>query len=265
MKMRRTAVLFAGLLFIAAFMNFVPGSQSQEESTEWFEDYTINGSCSSNDNVEHRFWVNSTVVEIEINVSWPKGYGADINFWLEDSKGFHVDASESIANPDTLDIREFSDRGRWKLVIYPESCGSGTQVNYTANITVHHIARPALTISTSQTIEGENVTMNLSSPYESVIQYLFDFGDGTNSEWSQRFSHTKTYNESGNYTPRAKVRYNDGTESDWVEAGEIEVGTIEVAAEPEGPNMVLWMGFWLLLIGLLSFGLNLLYSKRKGI
>ena len=101
--------------------------------------------------------------------------------------------------------------------------------------------------------------MNLTSRYENIMQYFFDFGDSTNSGWRGLSNHTKPYNESGDYTPRAMVRYYDGTESDWVEAGEIEV-----AAEPEGPNMVLWTGFWLLLIGLLSFGLNLLYSKRKG-
>jgi hypothetical protein len=259
MIMRKAPGFIAIFFLLAAIINIIPLAGSQEVDIEWFENLSFEGSCSSG-NVPHRFSVNETVVEIDINISWPPGYGSDLNFWIENSSGFNVDASESFNNPEIMNIRTISERGRWTLWLYPESCGSSGQVNYTAHITLRNIALPELKVYTSKIEKGENVTMNLSSPYEYITHYFIDFGDGTNSGWSLLPIHTKTYIESGEYTPRAKVRYNDGTESDWVEAGEIEV-----VAEPEGPNMVLWMGFWLLLIGLLSFGLNLLYSKRKGI
>lgn len=259
--MRRTAVLFTGLLFLSVFMNFVPGSQSQEESTEWFESLSFEGSCSSG-NVEHRFQVDRTVVEIVINLSWAVGGGdSDLDMEVRDITNYYVvDTSSTENNPENIVIREFPNRGRWNLVVVPRACGTTGVAEYTVNLTLHNIVLPMLKVSVGEIEEKETISLNLTSPHENISHYLFDFGDGTNSGWSLLPDTTKTYNESGEYTPRAKVRYNDSTESDWVEAGEIEV-----AAEPEGPNMVLWIGFWLLLIGLLSFGLILLNSKRKGL
>lgn len=246
-------------LIINAVFNIMPSVVSQDIDIEWFEEHSVVGNCSSNENVEHRFWVNRTVVELEINVSWPQGYGADINFWLEDSVGNHVDASEAQVNPDTMNRREFQNRGRWKLVIYPYSCGPGGQVNYTANITVRHIVLPQLTISSTIIEEGENVSLNVSSSYDNIMGYFLDFGDGTNSGWSALSSHIITYNESGEYTPKAKVRYSDGTESEWV-----EMGAIEVEGEEEVPNLFPWVAFWLIFLSLLAFLISLRYDKKRG-
>jgi hypothetical protein len=261
MKMRRTAVLFAGLLLFAVFMNFVPGSQSQEESTEWYEEYGFTGNCSSG-NIEHRFQVDRTVVEIVVNLSWAAGGGeSDLDMEVRDITNYYVvDTSSTESNPENLVIRDFPNRGRWTLVVVPVACGTTGVAEYTVNLTLHNIVLPILKVSSGEIEEKETVTLNLTSPHEDISHYFFDYGDKTNSGWSLLPDTTKTYNKSGEYTPQARVRYDDGTESDWVEAGEIEV-----AAEPEGPNMVLWIGFWLLLIGVLSFGLNLAYSKKKGI
>jgi PKD repeat protein len=243
-------------LIVVSIIYIAPVANSQDGGAEWSEELFFEGSCSSG-NVPHRFSVNDTVVEIDINISWPQGDGSDLNFWIENSSGFNVDASESFNNPEIMKIRTISERGRWTLWLYPKSCGSSGQVNYTIRVTLRNIALPDLDVSTSQIEKGEKVTMNLSSQYEHITHYFIDFGDGTHSGWSLEPVHIKTYKEPGKYTPRAKVRYDDGLESEWVKADTIEVS--------QGPNMVLWIGFWLLLIGLLSFGVNLAYSKRKGL
>jgi len=257
--MRKSSGLVVVFFLLTAVMNIIPTAASQDGDIEWFEEYSIQGNCSSSGNVEHRFWVNRTVVEIDINVSWPSGYGADINFWLEDSTGYNVDASEAQVNPETMNVREFRARGRWKLVLYPYSCGSGTQVNYTANITVRHIVLPEMTLSTLKIQERENVTINVTSSYRNVTHFFIDFGDGTNSSWTLQLSHIKSYNESGDYKPRLMVRYSDGTESDWVEFGEIEV-----RGEEEVPNLFPWVAFWLIMISLIAFIVSLRYDKKRG-
>ena len=118
MIMRKTPGFVAIFFILAAIINIVPLAGPQEVDIEWFDRMSFEGSCSSG-NVPHRFSVNETVVEIDINISWPSGDGSDLNFWIENSSGYNVDASESFENPEIMNIRTISERGRWTLWLYP--------------------------------------------------------------------------------------------------------------------------------------------------
>ncbi|MCK4614565.1 MAG: right-handed parallel beta-helix repeat-containing protein, partial [Thermoplasmata archaeon] len=64
---------------------------------------------------------------------------------------------------------------------------------------------------------------NTTDPDGDEIYYLFDWGDGTNSTWLGPFESGKmaeaphTWNETGTYTIKVKVKDTYGAESDWAE------------------------------------------------
>ncbi len=107
---------------------------------------------------------------------------------------------------------------------------------------------------------GKNVTVSINSDYENASQYYFEFGDGTDSGGINQSSISKIYDSSGEYHPKAKLRYSDGIESDWVDAGSIEVrGDIQ---EVDLVLMAMMLRVILAMITVLAF---FTFKKRKGV
>lgn len=259
-SMRRSLALVITFSIMLQLVHLIPNVNPDDDETKWVENLTFEGSCSM-DNVYKRFQVNHTVVEIIVNLSWVTGVGwANLDMWVQDTNGNHVDASYSEQMPEIMNIRNFPNRGRWTVVITPKSCGSCGYANYTLNITMHNIILPDFEISNTQIEVKENVTMDITSIYENVSDYFFDFGDGTDSGWVVSNSTFKIYNKSGEYLPKAKVRYIDGTESDWVEAG-----SIEVKSEEKEPCLILWIIIWLGFLTLVIFLITILHDRKKEI
>jgi hypothetical protein len=72
----------------------------------------------------------------------------------------------------------------------------------------------------------QSVTLDASASYDpdgSVVAYLFDYGDGTNSGWTTSSKISKIYNNVGEYFVKVKVRDDKGSESDWSDAIKIKV------------------------------------------
>lgn len=227
---------------------------------EWEEKIVITGSCQD-DNIRRHIEVNRTAVEIIVNLTWDVEIGwADLNMWIEDTEGNFANASSSTDIPEIMVVREFKNRGRWTLVVVPYACGDGGAANFTANVTIRNIVLPELKISQAKIYSREQVNMSINSSYEQITHYFFDFGDDTDSDWINESSISKIYEKAGEYHPKAKVRYDDGTESDWVEAGAIEVEAIE--SEPDLLRIAVPYAIILIFLTIMTF---FIFKKRKGV
>jgi hypothetical protein len=238
----------------------IPNGYSEDSETEWEEHVTITGNCRD-DNVRKHIQMNRTVVEIVVNLTWEVENGwADLNMWIEDTEGNFANASSSTNIPEIMRVREFNNRGRWTLVVVPYACGDGGAANFTANVTIRNIVLPVLKLSTTKIYSREQVNMNIDSSYEQITHYFFDFGDDTDSDWINESSISKVYEKSGEYFPKAKVRYIDGTESDWVEAKSIEVEQIE--SEPDLLKIAIPYAFILIFLTIIMF---YIFKKRQSV
>lgn len=245
-------------IFLLQAVILFPNVVSEDGEVEWEEYIDIEGNLTT-ENVRNHFQVNRTVVEIHITLSYfsEEGY-ANLDMHVEDSEGYYVNVSNSQYIPEEMWVEEFPTRGRWTLVIYPYACAGCGKVYYYANITLRNIVLPELEVSTTQPEIGKEVVLSINSPYENISYYFFDFGDGTDSGWINRSSVSITYNESGEYHPKAKVRYSDDTESDWVDAG-----SIEVKEEKEGIDWLLMAFIYAVILAVITILSFLMLKKRK--
>jgi hypothetical protein len=234
------------IILLQAIILF-PNVASEDSEVEWEESINIEGNLTM-ENVRSHFQVNRTVVEIHIILTYysEEGY-ANLDMHVEDSEGYHVNVSNSQYIPEEMWVEEFPTRGRWTLVIYPYACAGCGKVNYYANITLYNVVLPELEVSKNNPEIGKEVTLSINSPYENVTQYFFDFGDDTDSGWTNKSSVSITYNESGEYQPKAKVRYSDGTESDWV-----EVGIIKVEEEIGGGDLLVMAALYAVILAVVT-------------
>jgi hypothetical protein len=259
MRSMRRAFCFV-IIFLIMFwaVHLVPNAISDNNEIEWTEQINIDGSCSM-DNVRKHIQVNRTVVEIIVNLSWVTENGwANLDMWIEGSDGYVVNASSSTEMPEVMRVREFPNRGRWTFVVVPTSCGTTGGANFTAMIVIRNIILPELEVSDTKTEIENNITMSINSSYENISHYFFDFGDGTDSGWINQSSILKIYNSEGHYYPKAKVQYSDGTESDWVEGG-----LIEVKGDEEPDLMLIAMVSFVILVAI-TFLVFFMFKKRKG-
>ena len=90
----------------------------------------------------------------------------------------------------------------------------------------------ALSASPTTVNIGEEVTFDASTSYDpdgTVEYYWFDYGDGSDSGWISSPTSIHGYTESGAYYAKAKVKDDDGMESEWSEPTEITADYIELA------------------------------------
>lgn len=83
-----------------------------------------------------------------------------------------------------------------------------------------------VTVSNSIVSLGDEVTLDAILSYDmdgNIANYLFDFGDGTDSGWTIDIYVVHTYAEEGSYSVKAKVRDDDGAESVWSPTVQITV------------------------------------------
>jgi hypothetical protein len=245
---------------IIILIGFLPNTiYADNNEIEWEEHMVITGSCQD-DNVRRHIQVNRTAVEIIVNLTWDVENGwADLNMWIEDIEGNFANASSSTDIPEIMRVRELKNRGRWTLVVVPYACGDGGTANFTANVTIRNIVLPELKISATKIYSREEVNMSIDSSYKQITHYFFDFGDDTDSDWITNSSISKIYEKSGEYLPKAKVGYIDGTESDWVEVGAIEVEQIE-----SGPDLLRIAVPYAIILILLTVMTFYIFKKRKG-
>lgn len=237
----------------------IPMTTSAEEDVEWTEHVSVFGSCSTQ-NTRRHIQVNKTVVEIVVNLTWEtNGTGANLDMWMEHFEGYVVNASDSYEMPEIMRISEFPNRGRWTLVVIPISCGSSGEAHFTANVTLRNIKLPRLEISETEIELGESVLLTVSSEFQNMTDYFFDYGNGKDSGWTQESSISIEYENSGEYSPRAKIRYSDGTESDWV-----EFGSVNVYHEIKEMDMLLMAQFTLVILILITILVFMIIKKRKG-
>ena len=73
---------------------------------------------------------------------------------------------------------------------------------------------------------GNDVTLYGTTSFDpdgTVVSYLYDFGDGSESDWISIDTMIHTYSNPGIYETRLKVKDNDGLESEWSNIVPIEV------------------------------------------
>jgi hypothetical protein len=258
--MRRRIAVFVGFLFMLQIMLSLPVTTSADESVEWTEHVSVSGTCSTQ-NIRRHVQVNDTAVELFVTLTWEtNGTGANLDMWIENTEGFFENASNSDNLPEIMRVFDFSNRGRWTLVIVPTSCGSGGEAHFTANVTIRNIVLPELAVSETEVDIGEGITLNISSGYHNISHYLFDFGDGTDSGWITDSWSFQEYEKSGEYIPRAKVRYSHGLESEWV-----EVGSLVVKEEVDEVDMFLMAQLTFIIMIIISIFIYIAIKKRKGV
>jgi hypothetical protein len=258
--MRKASRIFVLVVFILQIIFITPLSVSGNDEVEWVEELSVSGTCST-DNIRRHIQVNSTVVEIIVNLTWGvNSQGANLDMWIEHTQGFVVNASDSEDMPEVMRVSEFPNRGKWTLVIIPISCGSSGEAYFTANVSLRNIALPGFEISGTEIELGDNVTMTLSSQNQNVSQYFFDFGDGTDSGWIGQSSISRKYENSGEYLPKGKVQYSHGMESDWV-----EVGSIEIKDQKEDLDILLIAQVTLIIMIIITVLVFIIIKKRKGV
>jgi hypothetical protein len=237
----------------------IPNTISQETEIEWTESFRFEGTCGL-ENVRNRIQVNRTVVDIAVNLTWTTEYSyADLDFWIEDSEGNFVDTAATSQMPEQMIIKRLPSRGRWSIVITKKACGSCPSADFTMNVSLRNIALPKLILPDEKIEPDEKINLSVNSSYPDIYQYFFDFGDGTDSGWINHSFVSKEYNKTGEYTPKAKVRYSDGAESDWVEAREIKV------AIEEEDQICLWIFIWMgILTGIIFLGTYIHTRKEEG-
>ena len=81
--------------------------------------------------------------------------------------------------------------------------------------TSNELPRAVLILSTTEALVGEKINADGSGSTDDVriTEYLFDFGDGTNSGWIQEPTTTHTYDEPGDYGVTLQVMDSDGAVS----------------------------------------------------
>ncbi|UCE36394.1 MAG: PKD domain-containing protein [Thermoplasmata archaeon] len=257
-----SCIIIICIIVLIALQNVLkaPNVSSDENDIQWEEYVVFKGSCSEG-NVRRHFQVNRTVVEIIVNLNWEtEGGWADLDMLIEDVEGYVANASSTSQMPEFMRVREFPNRGRWTFVVVPVSCGSSGSANYTANITLRNIILPELEVSATRVESGKNVTLTIITSYENINSYYFDFGDETDSGWLKQSHVTKIYNKSGDYQPKARVRYSDGTESDLVE-GE----TISVKSIGNEPDLLLIAVPYAIILAFITILAYFIFKKRKGV
>jgi hypothetical protein len=258
--MRSKLIVIVAFSFLIQMVFFIPLTASAEEDIEWLDHMTVSGSCSTQ-NTRRHIQVNSTVVEIVVNLTWETdGTGANLDMLIEHSEGFVVNATQSETMPEIMRVAEFPNRGRWTLVVIPISCGSSGEAHFTANVTIRNIVLPELEVSEAELNQGDDVTFTLSSDYPNVTHYFFDYADGSDSGWIEEPTVSKEYEESGDFIPRARVRYANGLESDWVEVGEITV-----IGKEGGIDIILIAQIMVIILVIISILMYIILKKRKGI
>jgi hypothetical protein len=250
--------IICSIIILICFLPITVYADNNE--IEWEEHIVITGNCQD-DNVRRHIQVNRTAVEIIVNLTWDVENGwADLNMWIEDTESNFANASSSTDMPEIMKVSEFKNRGRWTLVVVPYACGDGGAANFTANVTIRNIVLPEFKVSATKIYSREQVNMSIDSSYEQITHYFFDFGDDTDSDWINKSSISKVYEKSGEYLPKAKVRYIDGTESDWVEVGSIEVEQIR-----SDPDLLRIAVPYAIILAFLTIMTYFIFKKRKGV
>ncbi len=109
----------------------------------------------------------------------------------------------------------------------------------TPNITPAVVIQPpvaALQASPLTTDEGGRVVLDGSASSGNVTAYYFDFGDGTSSDWVVNPVVEHLYMKAGKFSPKLRVRNNQGQESYFQVGPEV---TVKAQPGAEGPSPLL--------------------------
>ena len=100
-------------------------------------------------------------------------------------------------------------------------------------------AKGKVTIRTAGVVDGDG----------DRLQYLFDFGDGSDSGWQNGSSSAHAYNATGKYQVRFKVRDTMGEESAWSPAA-----GLEIVDRPEGGLAISTIAILVIIVIILGIG-----------
>ena len=91
--------------------------------------------------------------------------------------------------------------------------------------TSNELPKPVLTVSTTEALVGEEITADGSGSTDDVeiTDYLFDFGDNTNSGWIRESTASHAYDEPGDYKVTLQVMDSDGAVSQDMERKNIVI------------------------------------------
>jgi len=123
-------------------------------------------------------------------------------------------------------------------------------------------------ISQSSLKIGPDETLNISTsgssdPDGDILQFLFDFGDGSTSEWINASSTSHSYSKQGKYDLKFKVRDDKDAESGWSPIKKVEVvkggggGTM-----PASSDYTVYL-LLIIPIGAVAAGIGLYVMSRK--
>jgi len=150
---------------------------------------------------------------VKANITYPEGASEEYDLTFNDS--YSTAAGDFYVN---LDIPISHDLGTGQIVVKATDDRSHTYTSqpqeFTLTTTSDKPVINSVDISPSPMVPGEDITFTISaSDKDGIAYYSFDFGDGTKTGWVQEKTTTHTYQDSGIYTLKIRVKDSKAQES----------------------------------------------------
>lgn len=178
-----------------------------------------------------RLLANSTTVKegrdvVRFNASTSYDLDGTVSsYWFD-----YGDGTNSSWTKNPIQYKTYKNGTYYAKVKVKDNLGLESNWSSQVTITVLPNKKPIARLSVNSTTikEGDTVKFNasLSSDYDGkVTSYFFDYGDGTNSGWTNESVKLKQYMSAGTYYAKVKVKDDFGLESDWSSQVKITVMT----------------------------------------
>ena len=135
-------------------------------------------------------------------------------------------------NPDeTMETGAYNFRARFQ----DKDDAFSPWKNATDSVELRELPIANLTVSSINVLLGEQLTFYGNGSTGSDLDFYFDFGDGSKTDWINENTFSHTYSEKGTYTAKLKVRDSHSVESLW--------GVVEIIVEEDKDDSEFLPGF----------------------
>ncbi len=193
-----------------------------------------------------------------ITLSWESSEGAlDFDVYFDDSDGSTL---YTTTGGHSMRITGLEDGKVYYWTIVPKLDGKrGICVSGVWKFSVHRDAQLVAVKSSAGFVPvGTEVTFtaeNLAGL--ELVEYYFDFGDGTNSSWVNSTKVKHTYGKAGVYNVAVKARYSNGTETDWSDVAVVQV------SESLGPSPIETIAIGVAIMVAVTVLVYLMLARRR--
>lgn len=191
------------------------------------------GPVNGKRDIQYSFTTGGATTNQDLNVEYRFDWGdGSISDWLPLTTASHVWSGCS----------EYSIKAQARYTVYPEIFSEWSNPTFITIIEPEHVSVPNRPQGTNSGEEGGILTFftgGASSNLGYSVEYRFDWGDGTFSEWSSSTQATHIWPEAGIYSIKVEARSTEepvvvSTSSElFVTISELE--TISAPSPPEGP------------------------------